>query len=226
MKRVADDDFDRWWNTNGPWVEEPNVRRKGMSGVQKVTHNGATVYVKRQTGHTFRSLRYPLGRPTVMREGAALSRLDQLGVLAPKPLFFGARKVNGTWQGLLVTHELAEYHDLDTWYDDRAQANLSENDHLLILENLAGLLSKMHRARQQHGCMRSKHIFINAKDSGQGAEYSLALLDLEKSRARTTASRAARHDIAQLRRHSRWSDAHWDFFVERYENKLGHRVVS
>ena len=226
MKRMTDIDFDGWWNTEGPWVEEPNVRRSGMSGVQKVINNGLTVYVKRQTGHTFRSLRYPFGRPTVLREGAALSRLDQFGVMAPKPIYYGARKVDGTWRGLLVTRELEGYQDLDTWYADPASAHLGEEEHLVILSNLAALLAKMHHARQQHGCMRSKHIFINASQSDRGTEFSLALLDLEKSRQRTTALRAARHDIPQLRRHSRWSDAHWAYFVELYEKNLGRNVVD
>ena len=226
MKHMTDNDFDGWWNTEGPWVEEPNVRRSGMSGVQKVIHNGETVYVKRQTGHTFRSLRYPFGRPTVLREGVALSRLDRFDVMAPKPVYYGARKVGGTWHGLLVTRELVGYQDLDTWYADPASAHLGEKDHLVILEHLAALLSKMHQARQQHGCMRSKHIFINAKETGHGTEFSLALLDLEKSRERSSALRAARHDIPQLRRHSRWSDAHWAFFVEVYEKKLGRHVVD
>lgn len=224
MTRVTDEDFDRWWNTEGPWVEEPNFRRKGMSGVQRVTHDGATVYVKRQTGHTFRSLRYPLGRPTVLREGAALSRLDQLGVLAPKPIYCGARKIGGTWHGLLVTRELRGYQDLDTWYAEQAGKQLPEKDHLAILQNLAVLLAKMHQARQQHGCMRSKHIFINSGNAEDGSEFSLALLDLEKSRPRKTSLNAARHDIPQLRRHSPWSDAHWAFFLELYEKKLGRQI--
>ncbi len=28
--------FDRWWNTAGDWVEAPNVRRGGESGVQRL----------------------------------------------------------------------------------------------------------------------------------------------------------------------------------------------
>ena len=28
--------FQRWWNTQGEWVEEPNQRRAGESGVQRI----------------------------------------------------------------------------------------------------------------------------------------------------------------------------------------------
>ncbi|MDH0748833.1 InaA protein [Pseudomonas sp. GD03842] len=225
MSSLVAQDFDRWWNTSGPWVEEPNVRRSGTSGVQRVVHDGSIVYVKRQTGHTFRSLRYPFGRPTVMREGAALDRLQALGVKAPQPIFYGARKVSGTWQGLLVTRNLEGFTDLDSWFADDAQADLSPEDHLTLLNNLAVLLARLHRGRQQHGCMRSKHIFINADAAKQDVRFDLALLDLEKSRPRNSVMRAARHDVTQLRRHSYWSDAQWSFFLEQYQKALGRGVA-
>ena len=66
------DDFNSWWQTQGEWVEEPNDRRGGQSGVQRITVQGQLLYAKRQAGHTYRSLKYPLGRPTVLRERDAL----------------------------------------------------------------------------------------------------------------------------------------------------------
>lgn len=221
LRQIAEDRFDHWWNTNGPWVEEPNVRREGTSGVQRVSYEGHTVYVKRQVGHTFRSIRYPLGRPTALREGLALSRLARIGVLAPKPLYYGARKIEGKWQGLLVTHELVGFQDLATWLVDQAQVDLPSEDHLRILHNLAVMLAKLHQGHQQHGCMRAKHVFINANEIDGVPTFDLALLDLEKSRARLSIKRAARHDLRQLRRHSAWSDAQWDYFLECYAKQIG-----
>jgi len=215
--------FDHWWNTKGPWVEEPNERRSGTSGVQKVMQGDTLFYVKRQIGHTYRSLRYPFGRPTVIREGKALDRLYALGVKAPETVFYGARKVNGQWQGLLVTRELTGFRDLDTWLAD--QSNLSQENHLVILTNLAVMLAKLHRGRQQHGCMRAKHVFINPSVIDKFSNFELALLDLEKSRPRLSKGRAARHDVRQLRRHSPWNDAQWSFFLERYEQEAGRGVA-
>lgn len=215
------ENFGYWWNTSGPWVEEPNVRRSGTSGVQRVLHNGQMVYVKRQTGHLYRSLRFPFGRPTVMREGRALSKLLLLGVSAPNPIFYGAEKVEGVWRGILVTKDLSGYQDLDTWYAQGGRSQLADDEHDKILERLAQLLSRMHQGRWQHGCMRSKHIFIKATRNTLGHDFSLALLDLEKSRPRLTVRSAARHDIPQLRRHSYWSEAEWQYFIDRYEQQLG-----
>ena len=224
--RQTDQDFNYWWNTSGPWVEEPNVRRSGTSGVQRVTHDGTTVYVKRQTGHLFRSLKYPFGRPTVLREGKALSKLQELGVPAPQPIFYSAKKVDGVWQGLLVTKDLNGFQDLDTWYDNGGQARLSEHEHLQLLERLATLLARMHLGRWQHGCMRSKHVFIKERNTAAGIEVELALLDLEKSHGRATTLNAARHDIPQLRRHSYWSVAEWRTFLACYEKILGQPLGS
>lgn len=225
MQAQHDKNFDYWWNTSGPWVEEPNVRRRGTSGVQRVMHEGKLVYVKRQTGHLSRSIRYPFGRPTVMREGKALSKLLQLGVAAPSPIFYGAQKVDGVWRGILVTKDLGGFQDLDTWYSEGGRTQLSEDEHLKILDQLAQLLSRMHRARWQHGCMRSKHIFIRVRNSGAGNEFDLALLDLEKSHGRLTALGAARHDISQLRRHSFWSESEWQALMSRYESNLGKTIT-
>jgi hypothetical protein len=225
MPAQQEKNFDYWWNTSGPWVEEPNVRRSGTSGVQRVMNDGKLVYVKRQTGHLSRSLRYPFGRPTVMREGRALSKLLQLGVAAPAPIFYGAQKVDGIWRGILVTQDLGGFQDLDTWYSEGGRTRLTEDEHLKILDQLAQLLSRMHLARWQHGCMRSKHIFIRVRSGEAGHEFDLALLDLEKSHGRLTALGAARHDIPQLRRHSFWSESEWQALMARYESSLGKTIA-
>ncbi len=54
------DRFDYFWNQRGEWVEEPNVRRGGESGVQRLMgSDGQLLYVKRQTGHIHRGLVAP-----------------------------------------------------------------------------------------------------------------------------------------------------------------------
>ena len=84
--------FSDWWAREGDWVEEPNERRDGNSGVQRLTDQDVTLYLKRQIGHLSRSLRYPLGRPTVVREAWALEAYRAAGVRVPQIRFAGARK--------------------------------------------------------------------------------------------------------------------------------------
>ncbi|WP_339487743.1 lipopolysaccharide kinase InaA family protein [Pseudomonas sp. EL_65y_Pfl2_R95] len=220
----AHNEFEFWWGTSGEWVEPPNVRRNGSSGVQQVVQDGKTLFVKRQTGHLFRSLRYPTGRPTALREGIALSRLVELGVNAPKPVFYGTRKVAGIWQGVLVTEDLGGFIDLDTWYAQGGASTLTTEQHQQLFKRLAQTLARMHSGKWQHGCMRSKHIFIKASITETGFDFELALLDLEKSRSRVTAMGAARHDIPQLRRHSSWDELQWTYFLSCYEQEIGRAV--
>lgn len=97
------DEFNHWWATEGDWVEEPNYRRNGMSGVQCVERNGKKLYVKRMTHHLFHSVRYPFGRPTIVREVAVIKELERAGVIVPKIVFGEAVKIEGEWRALLVT---------------------------------------------------------------------------------------------------------------------------
>src|SRR5690606_4943115 len=71
--------FEQWWQLQGEWVEEPNQRRGGESGVQRLqVDQGQLLYAKRQVGHLCRSLSHPFGRPTVLRERDALLGLSRL----------------------------------------------------------------------------------------------------------------------------------------------------
>ena len=48
---APEEKFDFFWRQQGEWVEEPNRRRGGESGVQRVTGpTGHLLYSKRQTG--------------------------------------------------------------------------------------------------------------------------------------------------------------------------------
>jgi hypothetical protein len=67
-------DFDRLWDLQAEWFEEPNRRRGGWSGVCRLELRGegeqvVPVFLKRQENHRARTLRHPFkGIPTVRRE--------------------------------------------------------------------------------------------------------------------------------------------------------------
>ena len=96
--------FDAWWARQGSWVEEPNQRRGGVSGVkilQQDDPHQPILYCKRQTGHLYHSLRHPLGRPTILREHQAYQSFLGLGITVPQVVYCAARKQRGQWQALL-----------------------------------------------------------------------------------------------------------------------------
>ncbi|KAA0968059.1 lipopolysaccharide kinase InaA family protein [Pseudomonas sp. ANT_H12B] len=220
------DRFDYFWNLRGEWVEEPNVRRGGESGVQRVLgSNGQLLYTKRQTGHIYRSWRYPFGRPTVLRELDALTGMHLLGVRVPEIVFCGAqRDPVHKWRALLVTKALDGFEELQHWYAGGGRERCGEAVHDRVLQDLAENLARMHKARWQHSCIYIKHVFVRVTGEGEAAKVEVALIDLEKCRQRLTADRAAAHDMKQLRRHSSFSPTDWRKLVYFYETAFGSAI--
>lgn len=141
-------DFDHWWQCSGTWVEPPNQRRGGESGVQLLQHAGSLLYSKRQHGHLYRSMRHPFGQPTILRELRAYRALYRLGIVTPRIIYCGARKQQNQWQALLVTEALHGFVSLEQWYNAGDRHNTSQP----VLRHIAITLARLHRARWQHGC--------------------------------------------------------------------------
>lgn len=218
--------FKHFWDQRGEWVEEPNVRRGGESGVQRViTSDGKMFYSKRQTGHIYRSLLHPLGRPTVLRERDALEGLRRLDVVVPEIVYCGAeRDEQNQWRALLVTVELEGFVEIDNWYAAGGRERHGELFWEQMLREVANTLARMHSGRWQHSCLYSKHIFVRVTGEGEQAQVQVALLDLEKGRRRWTALGAAQHDMKQLRRHSSFADADWRKLVYFYQAAFGSAI--
>ena len=217
LKLDPQDAFDQWLALPGEWVEPPNIRRGGESGVKRVlTASGGVLYCKQQVAHTYYSLRYPLGYPTAMRERDVLRACLALKVTVPVTVYAHCRKVAGVWQALLVTEALEGFCSLEECYAGGDQQVWGEALHQQVLQAIGACIARFNRGRWQHGCLRMKHIFVRV----QGDAVEVALLDLEKSRQRFTVAQAARHDIQQLKRHSSWTDSQWQAFTYGYETVL------
>lgn len=213
--------LETWWQLQGEWVEEPNIRRGGQSGVQRILQADRLLYAKRQTGHTYRSLLHPFGRPTVLRERDALLGARQAGVCVPEIVYCATEHSRQGWRGLLVTAALEGYQPISDWYLTQGRERHGEPAHQHLLQLIAENLARLHKARWQHGCLYAKHIFVKISDSGQA---EVALLDLEKSRRRLLPDQAARHDLQQLRRHSPWNQADWESLLNHYRASFGRAV--
>jgi len=217
--------LDAWWQLQGEWVEAPNTRRGGASGVQRIhDQQGRLLYAKRQVGHLYRSLRHPFGRPTVLRERDALLGARQAGVRVPEIVHCSAEQGPQGWRGLLVTAALEGFQPIDEWYASGGRERHGEDLHRQLLQQVALNLAGLHRARWQHGCLYAKHIFVRVKGAGETAHAEVALLDLEKCRRRLQRRQAALHDMRQLKRHSSWRPADWQQLLDAYQAAFG-RVI-
>lgn len=183
----ASHSFTYWWEISGQWVEPPNVRRGGWSGVLRSEWQNRGVYVKRQHQHLCREWLHPFGWPTLCREYRNLLALQRLGIHCPTPLFFSRRGASA----VLVMEALDDYVALD-------QLILAAGPQRQKLAQALGrCLGLLHRNHLQHGCLYDKHIFVRSVSD----EWQIALIDLEKMRWRASGRSSARHDLNQLQRH-------------------------
>lgn len=205
------DAFERWWTVRGEWVEAPNERRNGWSGVIRAHTGDRLCYIKRQRHHLCHSLAHPFGWPTASREAHFLKRVGKLGLKVPEIVFHGTRETAGGTEAVLVTRALDGYAALS------AQAALSPAQQDALAIELGSLLGLLHRARLQHGCLYDKHIMVRWHDE----KPEVALLDLEKMRSRFTAEAAARRDLDQLRRHQTgFAPSAWNRLIDAHHHTL------
>jgi hypothetical protein len=215
--------FKQWLAVPGEWVEEPNVRRGGESGVKRVmTTEGKMLYRKQQIGHTFRSWRFPFGYPTAMREKEVLLACAALNVSVPKLVYADCLKVSGTWHAQLITEALDGFTSLEDCYANEEEKKWGEALHLRILYEFGSTLARFNLGRWQHGCMRLKHVFVKL----QGEQIQIAFIDLEKSKKKFSADQAARNDIQQLKRHIAWNQAQWSAFLKGHADSFGRQLIA
>lgn len=218
------DPFEYWQTVceHSDWVEEPNVRRMGMSGVRLARVQGQEFFIKTQVNHFHYSWRYAFGRPTALREAEALETCHRLGILSPQIVFCATRRVAGHQLTLLVTRRLDGFIDLNEFLHRRSEVQ-SMQLRWRALDRVAATLARLHSACWQHSALYAKHIFLTerAVPPENGVEFDIALVDLEKARRRMSVSRASRHDIHQFQRHAAGLDRNdWQHFLSCYSHYL------
>lgn len=217
----TENNFAQWWNTQGEWVELPNQRRGGESGVLRTTNNeGTTLYIKRQENHIYRDILHPFGQATIVREYKAYCALAKAKINIPKVVYCGV----SAKKAILVTEALEGFIDLDSWLEQQRKQATPNTTIQLVLDSIANMLAKLHQSRLQHGSLYGKHIFVKTTESGQQLNVETALLDLEKVKGRLTAKEAALHDMPKIKRHSLLNQEEWRYLIQQYEQAFGKQL--
>jgi len=218
--------FETIWSLDAPWVEEPNYRRQGWSGVGRLTLTESSgrpvvVYLKRQENHGYRSLLSPLRlRPTAFREYKRLQGMQTAAVTAPEVLYYGERQTGQALQAILITREVPQsiaFEDYLHLADKRPASEVRQ-----VLRDTANLIGRLHRHRFQHSALYGKHVLVSGYRSGNPAaaspeqRLSPYLIDVEKSRRRVSRIAIALRDLNQLFRHAPWTAAQWEIFFDQY----------
>jgi tRNA A-37 threonylcarbamoyl transferase component Bud32 len=220
------DRFETIWTLEAPWVEEPNYRRRGWSGMSRIELNKTTptpmgIYLKRQENHGYRSIGNRLQyRPTAYREYKRLMAMNAAAIAAPEVLYYGERQSIGKMQAILMTHEIPRSIALDDYVrlaDERPPSEIRQ-----IIRDTAALIAKLHCHHFQHCSLYGKHILISGFDVDQvtpsrtGSKLVPYLIDVEKSRRRFSRIAIAVRDLNQLYRHVPWTMEQWNTFLEHY----------
>ena len=226
LQRNGLDCFETIWSLDAPWVEEPNFRRQGWSGVCRLTltesvDQPVVIYLKRQENHSYRSLLSPWRlRPTAFREYKRLKEMQAVAVTAPEVLYYGERQTGKALQAILITREVPQsiaFEDYMHLSDKRRSSEVRQ-----VLQDTAGLIGRLHRHRLQHCALYGKHVLISGYRSGTPTaalpEQRLVpyLIDVEKSRRRPSRLGIALQDLNQFFRHTPWREVQWETFLDHY----------
>jgi hypothetical protein len=175
------------------------------------------VFLKRQENHTRRTLRHPFrGEPTFAGEMENIQALQQAGVPALEPIYYGQRKVDGVWRAILVTRELKGFAPLNQWMQDWLEAGWANSvqQRRALIPVVAAAVRRMHDHRLVHNALHPKHLFVRFPEQGRP---EVRLIDLEKMRFAPSARRAARRDLDSLNRRARhWSTGDRMRFLRSY----------
>jgi tRNA A-37 threonylcarbamoyl transferase component Bud32 len=225
LQRNGLDNFETIWSLDAPWVEEPNFRRQGWSGVCRLTLDKSegqpVVYLKRQENHGYRSLLSPLRlRPTAFREYTRLKSMEAAAVAAPEVLYYGERHTGKALQAILITKEVPQSIAFEDYLRLSAKRPASEVGQ--VLRDTARLIGRLHRHRIQHCALYGKHVLISGYRGGNptttSPEQRLVpyLIDVEKARRKPSRISIARRDLNQFFRHAPWTEAQWETFLDHY----------
>jgi len=177
-------DFDTLWQLKTDWVEPPNYRRGGWSGVSKISlksPEGAfvEVYLKRQENHCTRSFRHPLkGYSTFQREAIHILDFQSLGIPSLELVYFEERWHEGNNQAILMTKALTGYEPFDDWWQQQSSIKDSSDLKKKALYEFAKVVKKMHDHEYCHGALYPKHTYVKENEK-QGID--IRLIDLEKT---------------------------------------------
>ena len=199
MRQAGLDSFERVWQLDHDWIEAPNERRRGWSGVVRRnidSDNGPVpLFIKRQQGQNRRTLTHLRSRPTYFFEYRFLQSLGKEFPQLVGYTCYGERHRDGVDQAVLATIGLLHYRDLNALAAEASRSELKS-----VLAELHQAVLPLHLARLQHGALYAAHIFAHNESR------AIKLIDLERVRFRARKRAAARADLRQFINRTDWLD--------------------
>jgi hypothetical protein len=209
------DTFETLWNLERDWVEQPNERRGGWSGVVRRRlgegEQSTVLFIKRQEGQNRRTLRHPFrGRPTYYLEYRFLRRHGEQFPQLVSWACYGESRAGPKDRAVLATAGLTNYLDLNEIHQSVPRQALEA-----ILQEVARAVLPLHLKHLQHGALYAVHVFVHADTR------EVKLIDTERARFRTRRRAAALADLSQFVRRTEWLDAElFRIFLQPWEEQF------
>jgi hypothetical protein len=216
-------DFSSLWSLDEDWLEQPNTRGNGFSGVivrvlKAEDGQSRRIFIKKQENHNTRTVSHPVkGIPTFAREYANIVRLSALGVPTIELLYFGRARHQGRQRAILVSYALDDYTPLDMWFQ-HARSQVSDATAQAVIRAVVAAIKRIHSAGYRHGCLYGKHIFIRPRPScAIEGQIDVRMLDFEKAHRSVFPRKAVLRDLSQFVRHcDHLVEADLDYFLDQY----------
>lgn len=216
--------YEKVWNLEAEWFEEPNQGRGGWSGVSRIElklplGGKVGVFLKRQENHVRKSLLNPIrGKVTFEIEFNNIKKFFDAGIPTLETIFFESRNEKGKLRAVLMTEELTGFNELSS-EDFQPSGRLVNTDakKKALFTALTGLMHKMHQHKFMHNCFYLKHVFGKPIENGG---FELRVIDLEKAKKVSTTKQAMYRDLYTLLRHAGgWSDNDKMEFFKMYQGE-------
>ena len=215
-------DFDSFWSIDADWVEEPNYRRGGWSGVSQLTltlpqGEQASFYLKRHENHCYHPRLLPwLKKPTLLREKNNLLLFARNGIPSLELIYYASKKIAGKTRAVMMTLALESHEDLLSLAKQQADFTLAERHHLIRC--LAKAVRTMHQHHIQHTALYPQHVFVSRKTK------AVRFIDLEGARRRWRKKKCMLRDLDTLQRYTPGVSLRDKIiFLKSY---LGHKKIS
>jgi Lipopolysaccharide kinase (Kdo/WaaP) family len=215
LSALGFDSFGELWQLELEPVQPPNEKRGGISYVYQLEreYQGKTLrfFVKRQDNYNcFNWSRPWQPQPVCEREWHNASRLEQLGIGAIEPVYFGRRRINGRLQAIFMTLGLDGYQQLN----DLRINPPSSAEREPVMRAAGAQVAKLHRQGLVHHCLYGNHIFFKRENNG---EIDIRFIDLEKMRPSWQTSRGIWRDFSSFYRDRRgWDKGDWSWVIQGY----------
>ncbi len=216
--------FDALWNLDLEPFQPPNEERGGTSYVYRLERelNGQPIvlFLKCQQNYNcFNWSRPWQPQPVCEREWQNASQLQQLGIGAIEPVYYGRRRVDGKLQAIFITTGLEGYQQLNDLRIDPPAAAEREP----VMRAAGQQIAKLHQNGVVHHCLYGSHIFFKRVSGGQGQnlkqeeQIDIRFIDLEKMRPTWKASRGIWRDFSSFYRDRRgWDQDDWRWVIQGY----------